>query len=62
MISTWIAAGSLTVILGGIGIRLIMKATRLIDAVETLDATIKAAIKDHERRLHPGHHGRRHVS
>lgn len=59
MTGTWIAAGGLAVVVSGIGTRLIMQATRLIDAVEQLDATIKAAIRDHERRLHPLP-GRRH--
>lgn len=60
-LSTGIALGGLAVVLGGIGIRLIMQATRLIDAVEKLDVTIKAAIEDHELRLHPLPHRRHHA-
>lgn len=50
--STWIALGGFTVILGGIGLRGIMKATRMVDALEKLPETIARAIADHELRLH----------
>jgi hypothetical protein len=59
-VSDWIAVGGLAMILAPIGIRMIMKMTRLIDSIDHLDGTIKTAIRDHERRLHPGHHNHRH--
>lgn len=58
----WIALTSVAVLLAGIGIRLIVKATRLADAIENLDQTIqtaiKAGIRDHERRMHADRHRR----
>lgn len=59
-ISEWIGAGGLAVVLAPIGIRMIMKMTRLIDSIDHLNTTIGAAITDHERRMHDAHRGGHH--
>lgn len=52
--AAWIAIVALSLPLLGIGIKLIMNVTRLIDAVERLSISmekIAGTVNDHERRL-----------